>query len=148
GEVFSAINAPEDSKYRAMGTPDSLFGGLVMSFSVLSGSIRISFTQPVNNMTHFEVDLGSGLTGTAGVFIAPEFFRFPALQAQVRVWPGMICSGDLNLQTGETSHLDFNLQFSNSAHVALGRVNPNRPNLPVQYPGPYGTALARFVQRA
>lgn len=148
GEVFSAINAPQGSKYQATGTPDLLFGGLVMYSGALSGSIRITFTAPTGGMTHFEVSLEGGLSGADGLFVAPEFYRFPVLQAQLQVWPGMSCSGDLNLQTGETSQLSFNILVLDSAHAALERVNPNRPNLPIQYPGPYGTALARFIQRA
>src|SRR5262249_26625707 len=62
-------------------------------------------------------------------------------------WPGAQCSGDLNLQTGETSKLDFNFQFGNSALAALVRVNSDFPQVPIQFPGRYGTALARFLQR-
>jgi hypothetical protein len=73
-----------------------LFGGLAMVDSHLSGEIRIRFSKPVNDVTHFEVSHGN-LEGDDGTLAAPQFFKLPARRNVVRDDDKLVSSGDLDL---------------------------------------------------
>jgi hypothetical protein len=147
GDAILAVNCRDakESQYGSCGA--LLFGGLAMVDSHLDGHIRLKFTQPVNDLTHFEVTHGVGLVGDDGVLAAPQLYKLPVLQNRVQDVSGLVSSGDLNLKTGQVSNLNYYVQFSNTALLALARINPKLPKQPISFPGPYGSAWARFQQR-
>jgi len=153
GDSIRAVNCRNKNEIPFGSCRGTLFGGFAMVDSHLSGSVRIKFTPPVNNMTHFEVTHGDGLLGDDGILSAPRFFKLPALQNGVQDVPGKISSGDLNLETGEVSNPKYYFYFGNSALLALGRVNPNLPAPPTivfaeeSTPTQYSSATAVFEQR-
>jgi hypothetical protein len=126
---------------------NQLFGGLALFGSHLSGSLRFRFTPPTNGVTRFEIDWGDGLAGDDSVLSAPQFFRLPVTRVRVLHWPGAVLSGHLNLETGEVTDLDVRVVYRNSALEILAKGNPKFPQQPIQFPGAYGSALARFEQR-
>ena len=147
GDGIRIVHCADDREAQYGGCANLLFGGLALYGSHLSGSLRIRFSRPANQMTHFTVDWGEGLDADDGVLSAPHFFRLPALRARVIHWPGTIASGDLNLATGEVSNIDFKVRYLNSALEILPKGDPNFPVAPIQFPGAYGSAWARFDQR-
>ncbi len=153
GDSIRAVNCQDPNEARFGSCRGPLFGGFAMVDSHLSGSVRIKFSQPVNRITHFEVTHGEGLVGDDGVLSAPQFFKLPALQNRVQDIPGMVSSGDLNLDTGEVSNLTYYVSFANTALLALTRVNPNLPAQPIVFSSlpstatRYGSAWAIFEQR-
>jgi hypothetical protein len=147
GDGIRIVHCQDDKESRYGSCARLLFGGLAMFGSHLRGSLRIKFSPPVSQVTHFEVNWGDGLVGDDGVLSAPQFFRLPVLQPRVFHWPGTVGSGDLNLETGEVSNLDFKVRYVNSALEILVKGNPNFPKQPIQFPGAYGSAWARFEQR-
>ncbi|MEX1127839.1 MAG: hypothetical protein WEB50_04655 [Vicinamibacterales bacterium] len=147
GDALRAAHTREERDIPYGSTPNTLFGGLCLVESHLQGSVRITFTKPEGDVTHFEVALEGGLKGTDGVLVAPQFFKLPCLMNQVSEMPGAVSSGDLNLATGEVSNLSFNVGFMNSALFALVSVNPALPRAPISFPGQYGSSWATFEQR-
>ena len=153
GDSIRAVNCSDPKEIPFGSCGGNLFGGFVMVDSHLSGSVRLKFTQPVNNITHFEVSHGEGLVGDDGTLAAPQFYKLPALQNRVQDIPGLISAGDLNLETGEVSNLTYYVSFSNTALLALSRVNPNLPAQPIEFSSlpstatRYGSAWAEFEQR-
>lgn len=149
GDAIRAVNCKNkvDADYGSSG--DLLFGGLAMTDSHLDGYLRFKFSEPVDNVTHFEVFHGgeSGLVGDDGVLSAPTFFKLPVRLNQVKDDPEVISSGDLNLETGEVTNLDWAVRFFNTALFSLVRTNPQFPDVPIQFPGMYGSAWAKFEQR-
>ncbi len=115
--------------------------------SHLSGSIRIKFSSPVNNVASFEVSYEGGFQGEDAVLITPQQFKMPFQQSRVDQVPGTISSGKLNLATGEVSDLTIYARYMSTALVALVSVNPTFPKQPLSFPGQYGSAWARFEQR-
>jgi hypothetical protein len=126
---------------------EQLFGGLAMVDSHLSGEIHIRFGEPKDDVTHFEVRHGK-LDGDNGTLTAPQFFKLPALRNQVSDDAKLVSSGDLNLATGEVTNLKYAVGFFNTALLALMRVNPKLPVAAMEFPGLYGSADAKFEQRA
>jgi hypothetical protein len=147
GDALRAAHARDEKDVMYGSTPNTLFGGVCVVQSHLHGTVRITFTEPAGDVTHFEVTLGE-LTGEDGVLAAPQLFKLPAIMNKVTDAPGMVSSGDLNLATGEVSNLQVNTAFMNSALLALVTVNPKIPPAPIQFPGQYGSAWAKFEQRA
>jgi hypothetical protein len=147
GDALRAAHTREERDITYGSTPNVLFGGLCLVESHLQGAIRITFTQPAGDVTHFEVTHEGGLTGTDGVLVAPQFFKLPCLMNQVVDMPGAVSSGDLNLATGDVSNLSYNVGFMNSALFALMSANPNLPRAPISFPGQYGSAWASFEPR-
>lgn len=147
GDAISAVDCSANAPFRERGCPARLFSGYAMFAGELQGVVRIRFSPPVNNVTRFEVTFGEGLAGADGQIAAPEFIRLPVMGGRVSNYPGRVCAGDLNLVTGETTNLDFNFQFVNSALLQLVSVNPSFPQVPIQFPGQYGTVVVRFLQR-
>lgn len=130
------------------GCGSPIFGGLAMVDSHLSGSLRIKFTEPVNNVSHFEISFEDGFQGEDSVLAAPQFFKMPFQQNRVDQVPDTISSGNLNLETGDVSDLTVYARYSSTALTALVSVNPTFPKQPLSFPGQYGYAWARFEQRA
>lgn len=124
-----------------------IFGGLAMVDSHLTGSIRIKFTPPVNDITHFEVSFEGGFEGEDAVLVTPQLFKMGFQQSRVDQVPGTISSGTLNLATGEVSDLSIYARYAATALFALVGINPTFPKLPLNFPGPYGYAWATFEQR-
>ncbi|HEX4963477.1 MAG TPA: hypothetical protein VF173_21795 [Thermoanaerobaculia bacterium] len=147
GDAIRIVHCPDEKDSRFGSCGDLFFGGFVLYDSHLTGSVRIRFTPPASDVTHFEVTLGEGLRGDDGVLSAPQFFRWPVLQAEVTDAPGFVSSGDLNLATGEVSNLQVFVYFRNSALFGLMRANPRFPTQPIAFPGQYGSAWARFDPR-
>jgi hypothetical protein len=148
GDALRAVHTtvPEEVGYGLSG--NLLFGGLALLDSHLSGSLRIKFSPPVNEVTHFEVTHGDGLLGEDGRLSAPQFYKLPGLMHKLVDPQDVVSSGDLNLATGAVTNLKYRLFFLNSAIFALAQVNPTLPKVPIEFPGQYGSSWARFEQRA
>lgn len=148
GDALRAVHTREERDVMYGSTPNLLFGGPCLVQSHLRGSIRIKFSEPVGDTTHFEVSLEGGLDGDDGLLTAPQFFRLPAIMNKVTDVPGLLSSGDLDLATGAVANLTVSATFMNSALMALVSVNPKIPPTPITFPGQYGSAYARFEPRA
>jgi hypothetical protein len=125
-----------------------LFGGLAMVDSHLSGQLRLRFTPPENNLTHFEVSFLDGFVGDDAMLVTPQFFKMAFQQSRVDAVPGTVSSGTLNLATGEVSDLTVYAGYSSTALSALVGINPTFPRQPLSFPGQYGTSWAQFEQRS
>jgi hypothetical protein len=153
GDSIRAVNCRNPAEVRFGSCGGALFGGFALVDSHLTGYVRLSFTEPVNDITRFEVTHGEGLAGDDGVLRAPQFFKLPNQQNRVRDVPGLVSSGDLDLATGEVSNLTCYVSFNNTALLALSRVNPNLPAQPIVFSSlpstetRYGSAWAAFEQR-
>ena len=153
GDALRAVDCQSPQAAKWGGCGGVLFGGLALVDSHVSGEVRIRFSPPVDaygtKVSHFEVSVGNGLRGDDGTLAAPQLYKLPAQQNQVTDFPGMVSAGDLDLTTGLAieGSLKFNFGFLNTALLALIRVNPHFPQVPIQFPGQYGTAMAQFTQR-
>jgi len=147
GDGITPLNCrdPHDVHWGSCG--QSLFGGLAMVDSHLSGALRLKFAPPENGLTRFEVSFLEGLVGDDTELVAPQFFKMAFQQARVDDAPGAVSSGILNLATGEVSDLKIYARFSGTALLTLLSVNPTIPRQPLSFPGQYGSAWARFEQR-
>ncbi len=146
GDAIRAANCRDENE-RVFGSGrELLFGGLAMVDSHLSGELRIRFSEPDRDVTHFEVRHGR-LEGEDGTLAAPLFFKLPVRHNEVRDDDDIVSSGDLNLVTGEVTNLKWAVRFGNTALMSLVRVNPKLPDVPIEFPGLYGSASARFQQR-
>ena len=148
GDGIGAVNCRDQQGIQWGSCGSRLFGGLAMVDSHLSGHIRIRFTPPADNLTRFEISFLDGFTGDDAVLTTPQFFKMWFQQARVDDAPGMVSSGTLNLVTGDVSDLKFYARYSSTALFALVGVNPTFPRVPLSFPGQYGSAWARFEQRA
>jgi len=148
GDGITAINArtPRDIQWGSSG--NFLFGGLAMVDSHLSGNLRIKFSPPVDNITQFEVSFTDGFSGEDSVLVAPQFFKMAFQQSRIDAVPGAVSKGSLNLLTGEVSDLTMYAAYRSTALMALIGVNPTFPKQPLSFPGQYGSAWAKFEQRA
>ena len=148
GDALRPVHT-DDTKEAEYGlTGRLLFGGLAMLDTHLSGTVKIKFTPPVNNITSFEVTHGAtGLVGDDSRLSAPQFFCLPAIGHQVLDSAAQPSTGKLNLITGEVTDLKFKFFFLNSAMMSLAAVNPTLPRDPLQFPGEYGSTWAKFEQR-
>lgn len=147
GDGISALNCRDPQGVQWGSCGNLLFGGLALVDSHLSGNIRIQFTPPENNLTHFEVSFLDGFAGDDSVLVTPQFFKMAFQQSRVDSVPGTLSSGTLNLATGEVSDLNVYARYSSTALFALVSVNPTFPRQPLGFPGPYGSASAKFEQR-
>jgi hypothetical protein len=147
GDAIRVVHCMDDRDSRFGSCTGVLFGGLAMFDSQLRGSVRIKFTPPADNRTHFTVTHGEGLTGMDGMLSAPRLFRWPVLQARVEDVDGFVSEGELDLATGEVANLKYFVRYTNSALFALAQVNPAFPRQPIAFPGIYGSASARFDPR-
>jgi hypothetical protein len=146
GDAIRPVHCRHENEQMFGSGRELLFGGLAMLDSHLSGDIRIRFSEPVKDVTHFEVRHGD-LRGDDGVMTAPQFYKLPAQRNVVRDDDKLVSSGDLDLVTGKVSNLKYAGRFFNSALMALVRVNPKLPDVAIEFPGLYGSAWATFEQR-
>lgn len=146
GDAIRAANCRQENERIFGSGRELLFGGLALLDSHLSGELQFTFSEPKGDLAHFEVRHGR-LEGEDGTLAAPLFFKLPARHNEVRDDDDLISSGDLNLATGEVSNLKWAVRFGNSVLLALVRVNPKLPDAPIEFPGLYGSAWARFQQR-
>jgi hypothetical protein len=162
GDGISALQIRNPREAQFGSTADFIFGGLAMVDSHLNGSVGIDFTPPVDGVSHFTVSFMGGFIGADSVLMAPRFFKMGFQQNRVDEVPGLISSGDLNLQTGEVANLAFFAAYSSTALQALISVNPNFPQTPITFKNPppsncppptpeqqriYASAWAEFDQR-
>lgn len=147
GDGISPVNARDPQGIQWGSTGSFLFGGLAMVDSHLTGSIRIRFTPPVNDVTQFQIDYMGGFSGEDSVLVTPQYFKMAFQQNRVDAVPGMVSGGSLNLATGEVSNLTIYARYSSTALFALVSVNPTFPRQPLSFPGQYGSAWAQFEQR-
>jgi hypothetical protein len=149
--IADAVRAQDcpDDKDNPFGTcSTSLFGGFAMWSTHVSGFVELRFYPPRNGIAHFEVTHPGNLAGADTTIQAPLFYKMPVKENRVLDAFETISSGDLNLNTGEVTNLQLVIFVSNSWYVALGQVNPNLKPPAFRFPGIYGTALAKFEQRA
>lgn len=147
GDALRAVHTTDKGEAEYGLTGKLLFGGLAMLDTHLSGSVRIKFSPPVNNVSHFEVTHGNGLAGDDSRLSAPQFFKLAAVRHQVMDSSEEHSSGDLNLITGEVTNLKYKFFFLNSAILSLAAVNPTLPKDPLKFPGEYGSTWAKFDER-
>jgi hypothetical protein len=149
GDAIRPVNCKNKNDADFGSSGELFFGGLAMTDSHLDGYLRFRFSEPKDDVTHFEVFHGgeTGLVGDDGILTAPTFFKLPVRYNQVKDDPELVSSGDLNLETGEVTNLDWAVRFFNTALFSLVRVNPQFPDVPIQFPGMYGSAWADFKQR-
>ncbi|HEX4347950.1 MAG TPA: hypothetical protein VHZ73_10275 [Vicinamibacterales bacterium] len=147
GDALRAIHttSKEEAAFGLSGK--LLFGGLALLDTHLSGTVKIRFAPPVNNVTHFEVSHGTGMKGDVGRLSAPQFFILPAIDNQVMDAPDVVSSGDLDLITGLVTNLKYEFFFLNTAILSLAAVNPTLPKAALKFPGEYGSTWAKFEQR-
>ncbi|OFW30306.1 MAG: hypothetical protein A3H97_09495 [Acidobacteria bacterium RIFCSPLOWO2_02_FULL_65_29] len=147
GDALRAVHTTDKAEVEYGLTGQLLFGGLAMLDTHLGGSVRITFSPPVNDVSHFEVTHGNGLAGDDSRLSAPQFFKLPAIEHRVMDSAAERSSGDLNLVTGEVTNLQYKFFFLNSAILSLAAVNPALPRDPLKFPGEYGSTWAKFEQR-
>jgi hypothetical protein len=155
GDALRVVDAPHDPPFLE-GFPsfgasgNTLFGGLAMTDSHLEGDLHIKFSEPDSrNVTRFEIYHPGGLAGDDGVLAAPLFFKLPSQLNSIQDVPGLVSSGELNLDTGVVTNFHYRVFFMNTAILALFGVNPKLPKGPMVFPGPpnAGSTWARFEQR-
>jgi len=157
GDALRAVDCQDPREVQYGSCAGVLFGGLALVDSHLHGQLRIRFAPPVGNRSRFELSVGDGLAGDDGTLAAPQFYKLPAQQNRVADYPGTVSTGWVDLSTGlvitavddplNPQILDFNFNFFNTALLALIRVNPNFPQVPISFPGAYGSAWGAFEQR-
>jgi hypothetical protein len=147
GDALRAVHCPDDEDNPFGTCGNLLFGGLAMTDAQVGGTVRIQFYEPAKDIAHFEVTHPGGLGGDDGVLAAPQFFSMPVIGNLLKDAPGYISSGDLNLETGEVTNLELNLQLLNTALLALAGVNPQLEAPVITFPGIRGSARASFEQR-
>lgn len=149
GDGIAALHCRDEQGVQWGSCSSLLFGGLAMVDSHLGGHLRIKFTPPVGDLTRFEVSFPDGLAGDDSVLVTPRYFKMAFQQCRVDGVQGQVSSGTLNLATGEVSDLKVVVRYSATALLALVSVNPTFPKPPnINFPGPYGSAWAKFEQRA
>ncbi len=155
GDALRAVDAPDEKPFLE-GLPtfgadgNTFFGGLAMTDSHLTGDIRVRFSEPdENNECRFEITLPGGLRGDDAVLVAPKFFKLPNQLNRVTDVPGLLSTGQLNLDTGVVTDFHYTAYFINTATRTLAGVNPNLPAIPIMFPGAPngGSTWARFEQR-
>ena len=147
GDAIRAVNCRNSDEAIWGSGREQLFGGLAIVDSHLEGNIRIRFSESMDQISHFEVTHEKGLFGDDGMMTAPQFFKLPACHNSVKDDPDLISSGDLNLATGEVTNMEMHFRFMNTALLSLVRCNPKFPDVPISFPGKYGSAHATFENR-
>jgi hypothetical protein len=146
GDAIRVVDCSDEEDSRLGSCAGVLFGGPVLFDSHLSGTLRIRFSPPQDDLTNFTISFDP-LAGDDGVLSAPMFFRWPVQECRVVCEPGTMSTGTLDLVTGEVTNLTVAVRYLNSALQALMNVNPSFPDEPIVFPGQYGSAWARFEQR-
>lgn len=157
GDALRAVDAPDEVPFLP-GLPtfgasgNTFFGGLLMTDSHIAGKIHVKFTEPdERNVSRFEITHPGGLVGDDGVLAAPKMFRMPSQLNRVMDVPGLISSGELDLDTGIVTNFRYCVTFLNTPILTLFGVNPGLPPgpLPFIFPGfpNGGSTWIRFDQR-
>lgn len=146
GDAFRVVDCPDDLDGPFGTCGNQLFGGLAITDSHLTGSVRIKFYPPVNNVSHFEVYI-TRLTGDDSLLLAPAGYEFPLLNWQVTDAPPRLSQGDLDLVSGGVRNLQVAVLVANTGLFAVGNVNPKLAPPTVVFPGARGDAWAEFRQR-
>ena len=124
---------------------NQLFGGVAMTDSHLRGNVTIQFFPTSPTTAHFVVSVGI-LAGDDGVLSAPLGFALP-VKLNAVADSLKVSSGDLDLVSGYATKMEMNVQFANTALLALGNVNPKLASPIITFPGIRGHAWALFSQR-
>lgn len=139
-------DCPED-KDNPLGLCNNvLFGGSVLFVSGLSGNIRIRFSPPVDNIAKFEIFHLAGLKGDDVIERAPILYAFP-MREVLLVDGQRLTTGEVDLTTGEVRNLNYVVKSLNNKLRAYLRLFPVIKAPELNFPGIYGTAIARFDQR-
>lgn len=147
GDAVRIADCPDNTD-NPLGTCGAvLFGGLGIYNSHLNGFVQIHFYPPVNNISHFEISHPFDLTGPDVLLRTPQLYVFGATKNAILDAFNQYSTGDLNLQTGEVTNLNYNVIFFNIFYGALGLVNPKLKPPVFTFPGIYGSAYAQFEQR-
>lgn len=155
GDALRAVDAPDEVPFLpplpTFGADgNTLFGGLAMTDSHLSGELKIRFSEPnADGKCRFEITHPNELAGDDAVLAAPKFFKLPNQCNRVTDVPGLTSTGELDLNTGVVTDFNYRVYFINGATATLGGVNPNLPAIPIMFPGAPngGSTWARFEQR-
>jgi len=148
GDAVRIVDCPKDED-NPLGTCNNLlFGGLALWDSHLSGVVEVKFYAPINDIAHFEISHPGNLVGENAVMKAPQLYEMRVRDMFVLDALDQISSGDLNLLTGDVTHLNYAALFSNTWYADLVKVNPKLKPPDFQFPGIYGSARAVFEQRA
>ena len=130
---------------------NAFFGGLAMTDSHVTGKIHVRFSPPdADNVTRFELSHPGGLVGDDGILAAPQFFKMPSQLNRVLDIPGIVSSGELDLDTGIVTDFRYAVFFRNTPTMTLLGVNPQLPPaVPLIFPGPpnTGSSWIRFEPR-
>jgi hypothetical protein len=133
-----------------------LFGGLAMFVSHLSGTLQINFQPAVGNLAKFEIRHPSGLRGDDALQRAPQLYQFPVNGLMLTDTAEPI-RGELDLETGEVSNLQYRMVVNGNLYREYRRLNPQLSSSVISFPGSYGSTiltrerhstLIRFTQRA
>ena len=145
GDALRAVDCTNDADLPFGICGNQLFGGLAITDSHLAGNITIQFYPPLNNVSHFVVQMHL-LNGDDGVLSAPVGYSMPMFSQTVSD-SIRLSQGDLDLTTGGVTNLDWYANFTNTALLALGAVNPKLKRPVISFPGTRGHAWATFRQR-
>jgi hypothetical protein len=150
GDAIRVVDCEDDRDAQWGSCGDLLFDGLALFDSHLEGEVQVRFSPPVDGVSRFFLSLGGGLNGTATILAAPRLFRWPVPPGRVldASAEGFASTGRLDLSTGLVTDLQVFVHYRNQALAALAAVNPGFPQVPIAFPGAYGSAWARFDQRS
>jgi hypothetical protein len=148
GDAIRVVDCPEDDDNPFGTCGNVLFGGVGLYNSHLTGSIVIRFSEPVGNITRFEISHPGNLTGDDVLMRMPQLYSFLVNDGAIIDAFDRYSEGDLNLLTGEITNLRYTVNFFNLFYYALGLVNPRLKPPPFTFPGTYGSAEAKFEQRS
>ena len=148
GDAVKILDCPNDADNPFGTCGNTLFGGLAMWDSHLSGFAEIRFYPPRDNIAHFEITHPGNLAGDDTIMQAPQLYQMNVRDMFVLdSLSGEISSGDLNLLTGQVTRLNYAVLMSNTWYGDLVRVNPRLKPPAFQFPGIYGSSYAKFEQR-
>ncbi len=153
GDALLAIDCADRARAVWGSCSNQLFGGLAMMDQHLTGEVRLRFDEPQGDLARFEISFPGGLRGADASLEAPWGYKLPSLLGAVSDAPGVVSWGVLNLATGQIvelpdgTQLFVNANFFNTALLALIQVNPGFPQVPISFPGQWGSVWARFEQR-
>jgi hypothetical protein len=148
GDVVRIVDCPkdEDNPFGVCG--NLLFGGPALWNSHLSGLIAIQFYPPVLGISHFEISHPNNLVGDDVFMEAPQLYQMGVISNIILDTFDEYSSGDLNLNTGEVTNLNYSVNFFNYWYALLGQANPKLKAPAFTFPGIYGSAQAEFEQRS
>jgi hypothetical protein len=123
-----------------------LFGGSVIFASQLTGKIRIRFYPPVDDIARFELSHLDGLIADDVVERAPILFQYKLKGIRFTDAPALT-TGEVDLTTGVVQNLNYRVISLNNKLQAYLKLYPVISTPELDFPGIYGTAVARFDQR-